>query len=489
MKKMANRYKDLSVPIKKEELFEEFLSKQPTHLQKTVKIDDVVLTKDGNGVQLKGASDPKLLDELDQLKENEAAAREEILRLQDVIRMIRTHYKLKEVLQKDKHQFQIDNLRQQLTSNTTLWEQLAESEKREKILKQEVERAQQEIATQEKIIERLKDDIKREGVEKQKLLQFRNTKSKRLNELEAKAREFEVLSSVNLSKILTLLEQKEKKITELQRSEDNTEQFVQAMGRLNKQEMGNVRRKAKEESNLKVQAMAKLETLRQELQMIQGNDQVSVNFWKEQCQSLFEICRNLKDDNERLVSAIADKPHPLDQFNNNQDLLAYLSKKNEAQLQAQAAVEVKRAASKKAESKQQEYEKLAFGMERSLQDAMLGKNINGRNKHSMSLNVRKNNYSSNPNYGGGPGKFQTLEQPSLALPTINTIRGSKHGGMIAGSDSSVLLGNLPPGAIDPPRLLGAPSPFVGKLPQIVRPDNVFSTLQADRDQQSLYSNG
>lgn len=92
-----------------------------------------------------------------------------------------------------------------------------------------------------------------------------------------------MLSSVNLSKILTLLEQKESKITELQRSEDNTENFVAAMARLNKQEISHVRRRAKEESNLKVQAMNKLETLRQELQMIQGNDQVSVNFWKEQC--------------------------------------------------------------------------------------------------------------------------------------------------------------------------------------------------------------
>jgi hypothetical protein len=135
-----------------------------------------------------------------------------------------------------------------------------------------VERAQQEIATQEKIIERLKDDIKREGVEKQKLLQFRNTKSKRLNELEAKAREFEVLSSVNLGKILTLLEQKETKITELQRSDANTQEFVQAMARVNKHEIGGVRKRAKEESNLKMQAMNKLETLRQELQMIQGND-------------------------------------------------------------------------------------------------------------------------------------------------------------------------------------------------------------------------
>jgi hypothetical protein len=74
--------------------------------------------------------------------------------------------KWKEVLTAERHRFKIDNLKQQLTSNTTLWEQLAEGEKREKILKQEIERAQQEIATQEKIIDRLKDDIKKEGREK-----------------------------------------------------------------------------------------------------------------------------------------------------------------------------------------------------------------------------------------------------------------------------------------------------------------------------------
>lgn len=175
-------------------------------------------------------------------------------------------------------------------------------------------------------------------MEKQKLLQFRNTKSKRLNELESKAREFEVLSSVNLGKILSLLESKEKKITELQRGEDNLTDFISAMTKLNKQEMEKVRQRAKDETRFKVDAMTKLEGLRQELQMIQGNDQVSVNFWKEQCQSLFEICRNLKDDNERLVSnlgAIADVSssgarHPLDNFNNNNDLLNYLNSQQQA---------------------------------------------------------------------------------------------------------------------------------------------------------------
>jgi hypothetical protein len=72
---------------------------------------------------------------------------------------------------------------------------------------------------------------------------------------------------------------------------------------------------------------------------------VSVGFWKEQCQSLFDICKNLKEDNEKLVENLGSLSenammgvgaaaqnlsmdggtHPLDQFSNNQDLLNYLN--------------------------------------------------------------------------------------------------------------------------------------------------------------------
>ena len=72
---MAARYKDLSIPTKKQEKFDEFLQKQPAAVRQTVKIDDVVLTRDGGSVQLKGSTDPKLLDELDELKKNEMEAR------------------------------------------------------------------------------------------------------------------------------------------------------------------------------------------------------------------------------------------------------------------------------------------------------------------------------------------------------------------------------------------------------------------------------
>jgi hypothetical protein len=166
MKQTAERYKELKKPTKRQEAFEKHVG---SINNTTVNIDQVIISNDGT-VHQPGAADPKLLEELETLKASEREARDEVLRLMDVIRRNRLMHKLKEVLRDERHAFQIDNLKQQLTSNTTLWEQLAESEKREKILKQEVERAQQEIATQEKIIERLKDDIKKEGREKQKLL-------------------------------------------------------------------------------------------------------------------------------------------------------------------------------------------------------------------------------------------------------------------------------------------------------------------------------
>jgi hypothetical protein len=75
-------------------------------------------------------------------------------------------------------------------------------------------------------------------------LQYKITKSKRLEELESKAREFEVLSSVNLDKILSLLESKEKKINDLQKSEDNISDYVNAITKLNRQEMQNIKKRA-----------------------------------------------------------------------------------------------------------------------------------------------------------------------------------------------------------------------------------------------------
>lgn len=132
----------------------------------TINIENIVISKKDKSIGQKGPNDPNIEYEMNILKKNEKEARDEVQQLYDVITKQRMLFKFKELLAAQRHEYKLDNLRQQLTSNTTLWEQLAEGEKREKILKQEIERAQQEIATQEKIIERLKDDIKKEGREK-----------------------------------------------------------------------------------------------------------------------------------------------------------------------------------------------------------------------------------------------------------------------------------------------------------------------------------
>jgi len=86
-----------------------------------------------------------------------------------------------------------------------------------------------------------------------------------LDELETKAREFEVLSSVNLSKILSLLESKEKKINSLSATEDNMNDMISAMRRINDKEIKEVKKRARDETKVKMEAMTKLEGLRQEL--------------------------------------------------------------------------------------------------------------------------------------------------------------------------------------------------------------------------------
>ena len=61
--------------------------------------------------------------------------------------------------------------------------------------------------------------MKAEAREKQKLIQYKSNKSKRLDELESKAREFEVLENVNLHKLLSMMERKEKRIETLEKAD------------------------------------------------------------------------------------------------------------------------------------------------------------------------------------------------------------------------------------------------------------------------------
>lgn len=138
MQAKAAKFKDLGVKTAQQKQREEAKEKQERLLQAeaasgsyrsgramgstTINIENLFIQKNQPAVASTGLLDPKRRAELEALKANEKEARQEVLALQDIIRKQRLMNKFKEVLVAEQHQFKIDNLKQQLTSNTTLWE-------------------------------------------------------------------------------------------------------------------------------------------------------------------------------------------------------------------------------------------------------------------------------------------------------------------------------------------------------------------------------
>ena len=206
-----------------------------------------------------------IFEEMERLKQSETEARHEVLQLQNWIRQSRMLQKLKEAVQKQKFDYKMDNMRQQLSSNAVLWEQLAEAEKREKILKQELMKVQNENASQDKVLERLRDEMKLEQIEKHKLIQFKTTKVKRLNHLEGMARQMELLQSVDLDKVIQSLTEKDRRLKDAMSKNHDSSQFMNEVYRVKAKEVDKVKREAAKETVLKEAAIVKMEELRSEV--------------------------------------------------------------------------------------------------------------------------------------------------------------------------------------------------------------------------------
>jgi len=74
--------------------------------------------------------------DLQRLKEmSEQEAREEVAQLWDLIRKMRIFWNIKHVTSVEKYERDLYSIKKAMTSNACLWEQLAEAEKREKVLK------------------------------------------------------------------------------------------------------------------------------------------------------------------------------------------------------------------------------------------------------------------------------------------------------------------------------------------------------------------
>lgn len=83
-----------------------------------------------------------------------------------------------------------------------------------------------------------------------------------MRELEAKAREFEVLGNVDLDKLLRLVEKKEKRITSLETVERGQTATIDHVMKLANAKVKNAQKKAVTETRIKDGAMEKIAALR-----------------------------------------------------------------------------------------------------------------------------------------------------------------------------------------------------------------------------------
>lgn len=163
-----------------------------------------------------GGMDPeKYWEAIDNAKKAQADAIKELADLSEQMRKNEDGLKLENVKIREKMQEKINTMKRQLTENKSLWQQLAEAEKRESILKQELVFTQQCLTKSEKANEMLKEELKKVEAERLRLSKYKANKTARLQDLEGKVRSFEVLGSIDLNKLLEMLMSKEQKIQKL----------------------------------------------------------------------------------------------------------------------------------------------------------------------------------------------------------------------------------------------------------------------------------
>ena len=233
-----------------------------------------------------------------------AAPRRELLSLQAYMRKYKVLTMMKGVLAAERHERELANQRAQLTSNAALWDQLAEAEKREQITKQELTLTKLSLASYEKLIEKLQGQLENLNSQKARLQQYKNSKSKRMYELENKMKDLEVLENIDLNRILSELKARDRKIEGLETRVQRTEQ-ADGLGHESTKAVQGLKAKLSMERELKLQAYDRLEGLRVEMRALEGKDMKS-DLWKDKCRELFDICKELERENDDLKGLVKD---------------------------------------------------------------------------------------------------------------------------------------------------------------------------------------
>ena len=228
---------------------------------------------------------------------------QEILRLQKTIRQMKDEQMMKDVINTEKYERDMAEMQQKLTMNSSLWEQLAESQKREQITRSELELTKQNLTHYEKLIEKLYSQLEHLNNQKIRLQQYKNSKAKRIGELENKMKDLEILENIDLNKILSELRDRDKKIARLDIVDKEFNDRMSTVKKSSNQQYEEMKRKFEKERAAKIDAFDKLESMRIEMKALEGKD-IKNDLWKDKCKELYEISREMEAENDSLRDAV-----------------------------------------------------------------------------------------------------------------------------------------------------------------------------------------
>lgn len=205
-----------------------------------------------------------------------------------------------------RHDQELAKMREKMTQNTNFWEQLAEAEKREQITAQELQITKNNLIHYQKLIEKLYQQLSHLEKQKGQLESYKQSKSKQYEELANKMKDSEIFEALDLNKLLEELRKKEKEIQPLQKVNDNFDERIQQMEMVHRQELQELTSKLEKERKAKLDAFEKLDAMRIEIKTLEGKDSVKNDLWKDKCKELYDICRELEEENDNLKTQAKD---------------------------------------------------------------------------------------------------------------------------------------------------------------------------------------
>lgn len=136
-----------------------------------------------------------------QKKKEEISRTSTVVKLQEILRKLREWYQWTRMKEMQKFEKYLNELKEQLTSNQYLEEQLNESKDRENTLKKELNFTQQALQFTERLAAKLQQQIRDMKIQQQALQSFKVNNSKRLADLQQKVKNMKNLSTIDNRKL------------------------------------------------------------------------------------------------------------------------------------------------------------------------------------------------------------------------------------------------------------------------------------------------